>query len=111
MSINFSMSGSTPKSGPSLCKTCKHASLVTGQNGEEIVKCNSFEKFISFRVATCSKFHPVNVPWKYEMEEMAWIVEARKRGPAGFKPGENEMEYVIKPPKKDEDGGMPDATS
>ena len=33
------------------------------------------------------------------MEQMAWIVEARRRGPTGFqKPEEGEMEVFIKPP-------------
>lgn len=108
MSISFSMAGSTAKSGPSLCRTCKFAQTVTGQNGEEIIKCDSFSKFLNFRVATCSVYHPSNMPWKYEMEEIAWLVEARKRGPVGFKPGDPEMEYVIVPPNRGEGGPSPE---
>lgn len=108
MSISFTMAGSTAKSGPSLCRTCKHAQILTGQNGEEIVRCESFHKFLTFRVSTCTSFHPSNMPWKYEMEEIAWLVEARKRGPVGFKPGDPEMEYVITPPNRGE--GSPEET-
>lgn len=98
----FKIHGATPKGGPSLCRSCKNAKMVTGQNGEEIVKCHTFDRFVGFRVATCTEWHPMNMPWKYEMEDMAWIVQARKRGPAGFKDEQGHVEYEIKPPQREE---------
>jgi hypothetical protein len=101
------MQGETPKSGKSLCVTCKRGSVVRGQNCEEIVFCQSgpFDgAAVPFRISECASYHPVNVPWLHEMHEMAWKIEARKRGPAGFGEGvkadENEMEIIVTPPKK-----------
>ena len=103
--LQIKVSGGTPKAGKSLCLSCKHAKIVRGQNCEERIVCDSGSLWsssrglVTFKVAECGEFHPVNMPWKYEMEEMAWIVEARRRGPAGFQPEDNEMEIFITPPK------------
>ena len=101
--IEFKINGATPKSGKAICMSCKHASIVSGQNCEERIVCGAgiFTPLnvVTFKVAQCGSYHPMNVPWKYEMEQMAWIVEARRRGPTGFqKPEEGEMEVFIKPP-------------
>lgn len=108
--INFKISnGATPKAGKSLCVTCKHASVVKGQNCEELIFCNSdmwpHGKPVPFRVAECGSYHPLNVPWMHEMEQMAWKVEARRREKPGFaaavpEPQEEVMEVTIKPPTK-----------
>jgi hypothetical protein len=102
--IQITIHGATPKSGPSLCKTCKHAKSVKGQNCQEIVLCHMFSPYgglgrVPFRVAECVTYHPSNVPWLREMEEMAWKIEARKRGPVGFEPDKCDMEIVITKPK------------
>jgi hypothetical protein len=48
----------------------------------------------------------MNVPWLHEMEQMAWKIEARKRGPVGFTEGQlAEMEVVVTPPRKSQ--GLP----
>ena len=108
--INFKISnGATPKAGKSLCVTCKHASVIKGQNCEELIFCGGdmwpHGKPVPFRVAECGSYHPMNVPWLHEMEQMAWKVEARKRdkpGFAGAMPDETEqsMEVTINPPTK-----------
>jgi hypothetical protein len=52
-------------------------------------------------------YHPTNVPWLHEMEQMAWKIEARKRGPSGFsQPAESEMVVVISPPNNTPDAAQ-----
>jgi hypothetical protein len=101
--IHFTIKGATPQGGKSLCVTCKHAQIVKGQNCEGLVYCNanlfSYNKgVVSFKVAECSSFHPSNIAWLREMNEMAWIIEARHRGPKGFETPDSEMETIITPP-------------
>ena len=109
MSFKFKIVGATPTSGPPLCLKCKYATGVRSQNGKEVLFCKADlfpSGVVPFKVAECGKFHPINVPWKYEMEEIAWQVIARKRGPAGFGEAvrnENEMEVIIKPPNDNSD--------
>ena len=61
---------------------------------------------VPFRVAECASYHPTNMPWLHEMEQIAWKIEARKRGTVGFEPDRSEMEIIITPPSKD-DGPIP----
>jgi hypothetical protein len=103
--IQIKIQGETPRGGRSICHSCKHASVVKGQNCQEFVKCGA-EMFkqthhvVAFRVAECSSYHPTTMPWLHEMEQMAWTVQARKRGPTGFSnPEENEMEVTIEAPE------------
>ena len=111
MSVKFSMTGKTPISGASLCRTCKQATFVEGQNKEEFVSCAAgiFPKgIVPFKVASCGDYHPSNMPWLHEMEQMAWIIEARKRGQKGFDlpEGEDKMELVITKPKDHRNDGI-----
>ena len=102
--IEFSIHGATPKGGKPLCYSCKHASVVSGQNCEEFIRCTGdmfshSRGLVTIRVSSCGSYHPSNVPWLHEMKEIAWKVEARRRGPSGFQqPEESEMEVTIKPP-------------
>jgi hypothetical protein len=105
MGLQIKIQGATPTSGRSLCSTCKHASAIKGQNCEERIICNSeniwaaTNGLVTMKVAMCGSYHPSNMPWLHEMEQMAWIVEARKRGPTGFQqPFEEPMEIRITPP-------------
>lgn len=115
MSLQIRVHGGTPKSGKSICHTCKHAKIVRGQNCEERIICSaglwansmiSAMGVVRFRVAECGSYHPSNMPWKHEMEEMAWMIEARRRGPSGFQSNEP-LEVIITPPKE-RDIGVPD---
>lgn len=104
MALSIKISGATPKGGKPICSTCKHAKKVIGQNCEEIVFCHMFARGgsgtgpVPFKVAECGDYHPSNMPWLHEMEDMAWTIEARRRGPVGFSEGETDMEYVIRAP-------------
>lgn len=107
----FKMIGATPKSGKSLCETCKHARFVRGQNLEERIICGGGmfvtpegdQGPVRFKVADCSMYHPANHPFLHEMKQIAWNVEARHRGPVGFEPGQSDMEVIVTPPKKKHD--------
>lgn len=103
--LQIKIHGATPKSGKSICLTCKKGTVVKGQNCQEIVLCGLFgdgsRGRVPFRVAECGDYHPLNVPWLHEMEEMAWKIEAKKRGPVGFNDptAREEMEVVITRPR------------
>lgn len=112
MALSIKIHGGTPHLGKSLCHTCKNAKIVKGQNCEERIVCgaNLFSRgpfsdngVVTFRVSECSKFHPINMPWLHEMEEMAWTIEARRRGEKGFRlqEGEGEMQVVITRPSRE----------
>lgn len=77
---------------------------------EEHIECgngmfSAYRNRVPFRVAECSEYHPSTMPWLREMKEIAWNIEARKRGPVGFEkqPDESEMEVIVTPPKKRDD--------
>jgi hypothetical protein len=114
MSLKIKVCNETPKGGKTICATCSKALVVKGQNGEERIVCISglFEPngLVTFKVAECGGYIPFNVPSLYEMEQIAWKVEARKRGPSGFTvpDGEDKMEIIVKPPR--DNGGIPDDT-
>lgn len=81
---------------------------MTGQNCEEVIICGDHifgpSGRVPFKIASCSSYHPSNIAWLYEMKEIAWKVEARKRGPAGFtNPDTTEMEIVITAPSNTPD--------
>jgi hypothetical protein len=103
--LQFKIHGSTPVGGKSLCVTCKFAKIVKGQNCQELTYCEAiFEnRPVPFRIAECSRYHPSNMPWLHEMEQMAWKIEARRKGPAGFSDPQGEMEVIITAPKRDPD--------
>jgi hypothetical protein len=113
--IQIKISGETPKSGPAICHTCKNASIAQGQNCEERIICrgdifNSTKGVVTFRVAQCGSYHPKNQAWLYEMEEMAWKIEARKRGSVGFSDPDlpAEMDIVITKPSRNKNYGAPE---
>jgi len=103
--LQIKIHGATPKGGKSICLTCKKGTVVKGQNCQEVVLCPLFSGSglapVPFKVAECGGYHPSNVPWLHEMENMAWTVEARRRGSVGFADGERlgEMEVVVTRPR------------
>jgi hypothetical protein len=108
MALQIKIHGGTPKTGKTLCATCKHAKKVVGQSCQELIFCAALtfpgrSDIVPFRIAECASYHPTNMPWLREMEQMAWIIEARKRGPVGFNDpdsrGDEQMEVVITRPK------------
>lgn len=104
--MKFKINGATPKGGKTICLSCKQAQIVKSQNCQELIACKAgifyaSSGIVPWKVAECSSYHPTNVPWLHEMEQIAWKVEARKRGPSGFQvpEGEDVMEVVISKPR------------
>ena len=103
--LQIKIHGATPKGGKSICLSCKRGKVVKGQNCQEVIFCGLFSDVggrVPFKVSECGDYHPVNMPWLHEMEEMAWKIEARKRGPVGFNDPaarEEEMEVVVTRPR------------
>ena len=83
--------------------------MVRGQNCQELILCGLFNGGpVPFKVAECGDYHPSNVPWLHEMEDMAWKIEARRKGPVGFNDPtqRGEMEVVVTRPK---DSNVPES--
>jgi hypothetical protein len=102
--LQIKIHGATPKGGKSICHSCKKATVIKGQNCQEVILCGLFDGGgrVPFKVAECGGYHPVNMPWLHEMEDMAWKIEARRRGPVGFNDPtarESEMEVVVVRPR------------
>lgn len=122
MSGNFKVLGGTPTSGKSLCLSCANMARRIGQNLEDQIFCSSYAfltsspsgdaNLVPFRVAECSEYRAFNTQSLKDMNDIAWIIQPRKRGPSGFtegvKVGEEEkgpIELEIVPPsrRKDDD--------
>jgi hypothetical protein len=81
--------GTVSSSDSTLCRTCRHATIIRGQKlDEELVQCHAGATHsiqIVFKVTSCSSFNDVRQPSYMEMLEDAWILQpASKRKPAGF---------------------------
>jgi hypothetical protein len=82
MEMGMKVRNGTPDfSAPSLCESCKLASIIRGQRfDEQIIKCVWLQRTIPFKVSECRTYHPSNQPWINEMEEMAWLLVSRSNG-------------------------------
>lgn len=77
--------GGTAQHGePSLCLSCRHATIVTGAGlRDHIVDCgrlSSARSRVPFPVISCSGYSDRRQPSLREMEEIAWVLrtDARK---------------------------------
>jgi hypothetical protein len=90
MTITLKIKGGTLEEGESLCRSCRNAHIQKGfRESEETVFC-SFGQFraIPFKVADCTDYANRNVPFRWELERMALLLNvepARKK--TGFKTG------------------------
>jgi hypothetical protein len=93
--------GGTPKAGTSLCLNCRTAHVIRGLNLQEIIFCKAGHPAIqiSFPVVECSVFDDKRIPSRYDMENIAWTVQSRNRGPMGFA-GDGKLQITIEPPEK-----------
>ena len=71
---------------PSLCLTCRYASIVQGTTaGDRIVRCSRIEAGITFKVTSCTDFLSKQHPSLYYMEDIAWVLRTDvRRGQIGF---------------------------
>ena len=91
MTITFKIRNGTFTEGESLCRSCRHAHIQKGfRESEEAVFCawTTPIRAIGFKVADCTDYANRLVPYRWELEKMALIINidpARK--PTGFRTG------------------------
>jgi hypothetical protein len=76
--------GTTKESEPSLCGTCRWATIVQGQRlRDRIVECGRLSAEggdrITFPVSRCSSYSDRRHPTVREMEEIAWVLRTDPR--------------------------------
>jgi hypothetical protein len=87
MGTTLKVQGGTLVEGESLCRTCRHAHIQRGfRQNEEVIFCG-YEglRAVEFKVAECTDYLDKTVPTRYEMDQMAYLINvepARKR--SGF---------------------------
>lgn len=74
--MNKVRNGTPVHDGPSLCRTCRHATIVTGTKlNEEIVLCSELSRpydRITFKVTECSSHDDKSRPSFGAMNQIAW---------------------------------------
>jgi hypothetical protein len=101
--------GGTPRSQRSLCLNCRNAHVAKGVDLQDRVYCNAGgygPRRVGFVVVDCSVFDDKSRASRYEMEQIAWTVQSRNRGPIGFAE-ESRMQVTIEPPQKLPSQSMP----
>jgi hypothetical protein len=95
--------GGTPQGSKSICLTCTNAFVAHTGNLQTVVRCRSLvdDPTVPQPVVQCSHYEDKRIPSKYDMEKIAWVIETRNRGAAGFSGAEREVQ--IRPPKKRDD--------
>ena len=90
--MQLKIHGAVRPGEPSLCVTCRHATIVQGPGLQDrIVDCSqlsSRDSRVSFPVHSCSAYSDRRHPSVREMEDIAWILrtDARKKS-IGFVQG------------------------
>ena len=90
--MRFKIYGGTARDDePSLCLSCRHATIIRGKNlHDEIVECSLLyheDSRITFPVAFCSGYSDRRQPTVRQMEQIAWELRTdRKKGLIGFHP-------------------------
>ena len=93
--------GGTPQGSLSLCRLCRMAHHIRGLNLQEEIYCRAVTPMIriAFPVETCSIFDDKRMPSLYMMEQIAWSVQSRNRGPVGFE-DEGRTRVTVEPPSQ-----------
>ena len=81
--------GTVPQGQPSLCGTCRYATVVKGTRlRDEIVECDKLtygHNRIAFPVTFCTGYIDRQHPTIREMEDIAWVLRTdSKRKHVGF---------------------------
>ena len=81
--MRLKIHGGTVQHGqPSLCHTCRFATILKGQRlRDEIVECSRLSEHsrVTFAVTACSAYSDRRRASIYEMEEIAWILRSDPR--------------------------------
>lgn len=93
--------GGTPIGSKSMCQTCRYAQNIRGINMQERTICvRTAPAFpITFPILTCSGYDDKRQPSLYDMEQIAWNVQSRNRGPVGYAP-DGSLNIEIQPPER-----------
>lgn len=88
--MRFKIQGGTVRHGePSLCLTCRHATVVQGPSLQDrIVECSQLSSGLSrvpFPVTSCTEYSDRRQPSLREMEDVAWVLRTDpRRNQIGF---------------------------
>jgi hypothetical protein len=95
--------GGTPRGGTeSICRSCRHAQVTRGTNNQELILCRAVGNQsvqVGFPVYECNSFDDKSQPPLYEMQNIAWIVRTRNRGPVGFTDTDSRTVITVEPPQ------------
>lgn len=86
-SIVLKVQQGTTKGTGSLCRTCRAAHIVRGNNNQQLVTCGAGNAplRVRFDIAECNRYMSATQPSLYEMEEIAWRLVTKQAGrPMGF---------------------------
>jgi hypothetical protein len=94
--------GGTPRSGASLCLTCRNAQVMRGQNFEQHVFCHVPAKGleVTYPVSSCSSYDDKRQPALYHMQKIAWNITTTKHVKPGFEGDKSTSEVTVTPPEK-----------
>ena len=85
--MKINVHGGTAREGePSLCASCRYASIVTGTNGRQmLIRCSRVEAPVTFKVTSCTEYLSRQHPSLYHMEDIAWVLRTdTRRNQVGF---------------------------
>jgi hypothetical protein len=89
MTIQIKIRGAVAVGEESLCRTCRCAHIRRGfRESEEAIFCAFGGELrpVTFKVAECTDYANRNVPYRYELEQMALLINVpRASKKAGFK--------------------------
>ncbi|MDE2098309.1 MAG: hypothetical protein KGL39_13735 [Patescibacteria group bacterium] len=101
MELKFAKGMATPDGCVDLCRTCKYGLTMTGHGQMEQARFCNFPTMpvrVYFRLTDCSRYYPATLPWKAEMEEVAWLLRSdEQRRTVGF----------VSPAEWKKEGGVP----
>lgn len=73
---------------PTLCCTCRFATIVKGHTQHQIIECSRLADGrgrITFKVTSCTTYSDGRQPSLHHMEDVAWILRSDpKRNSIGF---------------------------
>lgn len=91
MTITLKIKGGTLIEGESLCRSCRNAHIQKGfRESEEAIFCACWipVRPLSFKVAECTDYSNRLVPYRWELEKMALLINIEPaRKAAGFRAG------------------------
>jgi hypothetical protein len=89
MSIQIKIKGAVAGGEEPLCRTCRCAHIRRGfRESEEAIFCAFGGELhsVTFKVAECTDYANRNVPYRYELEQMALLINVpQTRKKVGFK--------------------------